>query len=147
MIRLSAKFLGQYVGKGIDKLSDEGYFPRAEEGTATATAIETLKLSEGEGASVNSGSVKKSADSSSQSHKVKVATKFSHVGKYDLLESLEINEQTSISAVEPDRSAAKDKAQDPIPLMMPSFDAGFWMVYGNRLQVNGTVEGLCYLAG
>lgn len=33
----------------------------------------------------------------------------------------------------------------PPPKMMPPFESEFWSVYGNKLRVNGTVEGVCHL--
>lgn len=31
--------------------------------------------------------------------------------------------------------------------LMPPWDSDFWNVYGNKLRVNGTVEGVCHLVG
>lgn len=33
----------------------------------------------------------------------------------------------------------------PIAQWIPAWDSGFWDVYGNKLRVNGTVEGICIL--
>ena len=42
--------------------------------------------------------------------------------------------------------AAKTRVKK-VPARMPQFDTPFWETYGNKLRVNGTVEGLCDLQG
>ena len=75
------------------------------------------------------------ADSSSQSDKVKMASKFSHTGMYDLLGDLqEDSPQSNKPAPKPKSSAPMQEAQGPFPPMMPSFDSYFWVVYGNKLR-------------
>ena len=37
------------------------------------------------------------------------------------------------------------KRQPPSPTMMPPFHSEFWNVYGNKLRVNGTAEGVCHM--
>lgn len=50
-----------------------------------------------------------------------------------------------------DMDSAGEWTQTPEPepqyVMMPPFDSHFWEVYGNKLRVNGTVEGVCNLLG
>lgn len=49
----------------------------------------------------------------------------------------------------PKRKGAKrgtsDRQSPPPPKMMPPFQSEFWSVYGNKLRVNGTVEGVCHM--
>ncbi|MCJ1289837.1 hypothetical protein MMC34_001370 [Xylographa carneopallida] len=40
-----------------------------------------------------------------------------------------------------------DASEQPASRLMPSWDSDFWNVYGNKLRVNGTVEGMCELVG
>ena len=73
------------------------------------------------------------------------ATRFAHKGKFkgmfDLLRDLPTDMDGSIEVFE--------VAEPPPPehLMMPPFDSHFWEVYGNKLRVNGTLEGVCNLLG
>lgn len=50
-----------------------------------------------------------------------------------------------------DMDTAGNRTPTPEPepqyVMMPPFDSHFWEVYGNKLRVNGTVEGVCNLLG
>ena len=48
-----------------------------------------------------------------------------------------------------DRAGNRTPTPEPEPqfVMMPPFDSHFWEVYGNKLRVNGTVEGVCNLLG
>jgi len=40
-----------------------------------------------------------------------------------------------------------DASEQPASRLMPPWDSDFWNVYGNKLRVNGTVEGHCDLSG
>ena len=129
-------------------MSDEDYFTPVEEDVpvipeeAPGTAIMDTGRVLDYGAV--SGNVGPSANASSSPAQAKVATKFSHVGKFDLLENLPQDiKQVSIAAAQPETSAATGNVQDPVAPMMPPFDSHFWVVYGNKLRVNGTVEGVC----
>lgn len=64
---------------------------------------------------------------------VEQPSRFSHAGRYDLLSNLEHD--------------AQELSIDESTMMMPPFDSHFWVVYGNKLRVNGTQEGLCDVSG
>ena len=36
--------------------------------------------------------------------------------------------------------------QKELPRLMPAWDKDFWRVYGNKIRVNGTIEGICDLS-
>ena len=76
---------------------------------------------------------------------------FSHPTKFDLLGELSSDEDL-IDLFEPSRSPKKVSKTNGVGApqtaqtaftMMPPFDDPFWSVYGNKLRVNGTVEGVC----
>lgn len=98
----------------------------------------------------------------------KMKSAFAHTGMFDLLR--EINEEEGamdyedLGPEDEEPPAAMAAPQDnqwnpppppvPRPLgdgdhkvsrYMPSWDSDFWNVYGNKLRVNGTVEGICDL--
>ena len=80
---------------------------------------------------------------------------FSHAGRFDLLGDLSSEEDpalvntTAVSeAVQADPQQHElRRVSPPAPTftMMPPFDSDFWRVYGNKLRVNGTAEGVCVL--
>lgn len=154
LIRLSAKLEseGEYVDEDMGTMSDEDYFTPIEEEIPVTTAeapgtaiMDTARVLDYGGVS---GDVGPSTNSSPPPGQAKVATKFSHAGKYDLLEGLpQDSNQVSIAAPEPGSSAATGNVQDSAAPMMPPFDSHFWVVYGNKLRVNGTVEGVCNVLG
>ena len=80
-----------------------------------------------------------SARSSSSSSKRPEPSKFSHAGQFDLLGDLpeEEAEKANIPAATMGR---------PSGLMMPPWNSQFWKLYGNKLRVNGTKEGVCNLS-
>lgn len=43
------------------------------------------------------------------------------------------------------KRGSSDRQSPPTPKMMPPFQSEFWSVYGNKLRVNGTVEGVCHM--
>ena len=108
---------GQYIGEEISKKPDDEFFTPGEKG-------------------IIAGETPSSANSSSESDIDKVASKFSHTGMYDLLGDLQ-----------GDSPQSPKPAPKPIPPMMPSFDSYFWVVYGNKLQVPGTIEGFWNVLG
>ncbi|KAL8789022.1 MAG: hypothetical protein Q9195_007042 [Heterodermia aff. obscurata] len=66
--------------------------------------------------------------------------KFAHKGMFDSLLDLPVDMDGASESI-----AAQD--HEPQYVMMPPFDSHFWEVYGNKLRVNGTVEGVCNLLG
>lgn len=69
------------------------------------------------------------------------ATRFAHKGMFDMLRDLPTDMDGSIEVDE----VAEPPPPDPV--MMPPFDSHFWEIYGNKLRVNGTLEGVCDLLG
>ena len=83
---------------------------------------------------------------------------FAHATKFDLLGDLTTDDDDGSLSPSPDRKRAKSKGSSiasdygnfdtffPVrrPTMMPAFDcdSDFWKVYANKLQVNGTLEGI-----
>lgn len=87
-------------------------------------------------------------------------TAFSHPTMFDLLgdipsdeEPMNLRLRAAATNDSDSRSALKKRgkisALEPWPepvvkfTMMPDFESHFWTVYGNKLRVNGTVEGVC----
>ena len=80
---------------------------------------------------------------------------FSHAGRFDLLGDLSSEEDPALVNMTAVSEAAQTDTQQhelrqvspPAPTftMMPPFDSDFWRVYGNKLRVNGTAEGICVL--
>ena len=70
----------------------------------------------------------------------KAANKFAHKGMFDSLLDLPVDMDGASESI-----AAQLPEQEYV--MMPPFDSHFWEVYGNKLRVNGTVEGVCNLLG
>ena len=66
------------------------------------------------------------------------ATRFAHKGMFDTLRDLPTDMDGSIEVAE---------SLPPDHVMMPPFDSHFWEIYGNKLRVNGTLEGVCDLLG
>ncbi|MCJ1398292.1 hypothetical protein MMC11_001489 [Xylographa trunciseda] len=101
----------------------------------------------------------------------KVKTPFSHAGMFDALDDASADDEGSVNFDEteplpystaiPPTTDSKDGWDTPPPLvpkvldaseqpasrLMPPWDSDFWNVYGNKLRVNGTVEGFCELSG
>ena len=69
------------------------------------------------------------------------ATRFAHKGMFDMLRDLPTDMDGSIDVF------GVAEPQPPEHVMMPPFDSHFWEVYGNKLRVNGTLEGVCNLLG
>lgn len=104
------------------------------------------------------------AQLSSRGNKPKRKTKkpmersaFSHATRFDVLGDLSSDEETMVEQPsvaprggfgratpmvrEPPQPEPQPKRDD----MMPPFHSDFWRVYGNKLRVFGTVEGVCDL--
>lgn len=80
---------------------------------------------------------------------------FSHAGRFDLLGDLSSDEDAALANVttvlEPTRPGPQHhhfrrvSPPEQTFTMMPAWDSDFWSVYGNKLRVNGTAEGICEL--
>ncbi|CAL8580912.1 hypothetical protein XPA_006628 [Xanthoria parietina] len=78
-------------------------------------------------------------------------TTFSHVTKFDLLGDL--SDEVDPFTLRPRTPSAEVKSKaEPEPEIdnetgrrLPAWESDFWKVYGNKLQVNGTMEGVCDL--
>lgn len=78
-------------------------------------------------------------------------TTFSHVTKFDLLGDL--SDEVDPFTLRPRIPSAEVKSKtEPEPEIdnetgrrLPAWESDFWKVYGNKLQVNGTMEGVCDL--
>lgn len=83
--------------------------------------------------------------------KVSSSTAFSHQNAFDLLGDITTDEDPLPTSLGPEKSpegkktkkAKKAKELKKTFTMMPAFDSHFWTVYGNKLRVNGTAEGIC----
>lgn len=117
-----------------DRDSDSSY------GGGVSLLLDPLTLQEnvspGTTTLANGSTPRKTRDPKSE----KAANKFAHKGMFDSLLDL---------PVDMDGASESIAAQHPEPqyVMMPPFDSHFWEVYGNKLRVNGTVEGVCNLLG
>lgn len=82
---------------------------------------------------------------------------FSHATKFDLLGDLPSDEELMVQSPSKTLRGGSGRAkpvveEPPMPEvesrrdgMMPAFHSDFWRVYGNKLRVFGTVEGVCDL--
>ncbi|KAL8672079.1 MAG: hypothetical protein Q9168_003439 [Polycauliona sp. 1 TL-2023] len=78
-------------------------------------------------------------------------TTFSHVTKFDLLGDL--SDEIDPHTLQPKKPAPGTKAKPELEnkidnetgRRLPAWESDFWKVYGNKLQVNGTMEGVCDL--
>ena len=97
-----------------------------------------LTLQENVNAS-DTGSAKGKSARKSRKAKIEEKTnRFAHKGMFDILSDLPADGPTEV--VEPPAPTSHH-------VMMPPFDSHFWEVYGNKLRVNGTMEGVCDLLG
>ncbi|KAI4260993.1 MAG: hypothetical protein L6R42_003796, partial [Xanthoria sp. 1 TBL-2021] len=78
-------------------------------------------------------------------------TTFSHVTKFDLLGDLSdeidpftLRPRAPAAEVEP-KPEPEPKIDNETGRRLPAWESDFWKVYGNKLQVNGTMEGVCNL--
>lgn len=81
---------------------------------------------------------------------------FSHPGMFDVLGDCSSNDEHEPTSEESALGLQELKERVPMELssapmkvisnLMPSWDSDFWNVYGNKLRVNGTVEGICDLS-
>ena len=102
----------------------------------------------------------------------KIKTPFSHAGMFDALDNASADDEDSVDFDEIEDQAGSgavlitedpidgwntpppppvpkvlDASEEPASRLMPPWDSDFWNVYGNKLRVNGTVEGVCDLSG
>ncbi|KAL8941848.1 MAG: hypothetical protein Q9211_001656 [Gyalolechia sp. 1 TL-2023] len=77
---------------------------------------------------------------------------FSHATAFDLLGDIPLDEDPVTLTLQPEKTAVqrskkqekrKKKADKEIDRRMPAWESPFWAAYGNKLRVNGTVEGVC----
>ena len=81
---------------------------------------------------------------------------FSHPGMFDVLGDDSSNDEHEPTPEDSAPELQDLKGRVPMELasppmevvsnLMPSWDSDFWNVYGNKLRVNGTVEGICDLS-
>ncbi len=169
LVRLSAKLeaAGHYVDEdGVPKSDDEAYLTAPEEGGVTLDNI--VKLSDtkpihnldssdssDQGVSLAVAALDAATISQSRTEPKKPKAKFnrkvssqttsSFKNAFDLLGDIPSDEDPLPRGLRPEESskAKKEKKQKERFTMMPPFDSHFWTVYGNKLRVNGTVEGVC----
>lgn len=77
--------------------------------------------------------------------KVSPSTAFSHKNAFDLLGDIPTDQDFLPSGPRSEKGAEgkKGKKLKKNFTMMPPFNSHFWTVYGNKLRVNGTMEGIC----
>ncbi len=172
LIRLSAKLeaAGQYVDEnGTTKSDDEAYWTAPEEaGVPTDDMLEpsnakfvrkpdpsdstnqsdSLAIAALNAVTISESQTKPQKPKAKANRKVSLPTAFSHQNAFDLLGDIPTDENPLHSSLRPEKSSEGKKAKKAKELkknftMMPAFDSHFWMVYGNKLRVNGTAEGIC----
>ena len=162
LIRLSAKLgsNGRYQDKPPTRKPKEAYFTAPEGGGVSIAHQRAHNPSQRMVTSLlEDGRVSTSSDDGSdlshrdlqtshgrrQPKEAKKPTKFSHAGRYDVLDGL--NEESLESSVSEGSSTNDTDSQVGESLAMPTFDDDFWSWYRNKLTVNGTVEGVCSTDG
>ena len=112
-----------------------------------------------------------SARTSTKPKQAKIKTPFSHAGMFDALDDVSVDDEDSVHSdyTQPPSSSKAfpavaasmdewatspppapkvlDASEQPASRLMPPWDSDFWNVYGNKLRVNGTVEGVYDLSG
>ncbi|KAL8935957.1 MAG: hypothetical protein Q9216_005173 [Gyalolechia sp. 2 TL-2023] len=77
---------------------------------------------------------------------------FSHATAFDLLGDIPMDEDLITLTLQPEKTERpkskkqekrKKRADKEIGRRIPAWESSFWGVYGNKLRVNGTVEGVC----
>lgn len=77
---------------------------------------------------------------------------FSHATSFDLLGDIPLEEDLITLSLQPEKTERlmsrkqqkrMKKAANEIGRRMPAWESPFWTIYGNKLCVNGTVEGVC----
>lgn len=85
---------------------------------------------------------KKSKATKPNHNKPSSQTSFSHRNTFDLLDDIPTDRDLPASLHLESASEGKKNKNNKFT-MMPSFESHFWTVYGNKLRVNGTAEGVC----
>ena len=171
LIRLSSKI--EQAGRYVDS-DDESYeTPPGAHDAKLQTSAKTLATSTPMRTTSHSQSVPQQTENTTSSENAQVLnpkrrftetpkpssptrltpSAFSHPGRFDLLDSLsdegggEQHPSHSPSPPSGPDHVLRPAADNFLPAfkMMPQWDSDFWNVYGNKLRVNGTVEGVCDL--
>lgn len=115
--------------------------PRASDSGLGGVSVKPLILQENTNPAETKPSRGKSAHNTRKSNMGEEVNSFAHKGMFDTLLDLPANMDGA------GESRAAQEPEQPQFIMMPPFDSHFWEVYGNKLRVNGTVEGVCNLLG
>ena len=97
--------------------------------------------------------VKKISKSNQQPYQPYKKTPFSHSTIFDILVTTEYDDEeepgseaeTPVLASTTPAVVISHVDSVPRPRLMPPWESDFWNVYGNKLRVNGTLEGVCIL--
>ena len=174
LIRLSAKLeaAGHYVDEnGIPEVEDEEEYETApEDGGVTLDKIDadpahhsdasdsgnqgfSLAVAALDAATISHAATKPEKPKVKSPKRKKASTKtwFSHQNAFDLLDNVSADDDGLPMSLKPGNSvlegkkAKKERKKTKRFTMMPPFDSHFWTVYGNKLRVNGTAEGMCWM--
>ena len=82
-----------------------------------------------------------------------IRSPFSHTNPFDLLNQLSLEDRPeTLKSTSKTNLSISAKPQHPAPRprpsnhkMMPPVESSFWLRYGNKLRVNGTVEEVCVI--
>lgn len=88
-----------------------------------------------------------------QAHGQTIRSPFSHTNPFDLLNQLSLEDRTeTLRPISKTNLSITDDQQQSVPRprpsrhkMMPPVESSFWLRYGNKLRVNGTVEEVCVI--
>ena len=168
LIRLAAKL--EAAGQYIDIYeSDDAYHTASEDTSGFGGGVhlptdteESTSDSSSEGVSLVSNEPfspgvvtkknKKKKAKRNLKQVVKEKTAFSHEGMFDLLgedpgDRNEAELELGLGKMGIDGPSEGDSPTPQKVIKMPPWDSDFWNTYGNKLRVNGTVEGVCKLRG
>ena len=154
LIRLSAKLeaAGHYVDdNGFPSSEDDEYDTAPEDAQVISPGDNddfsdrgvSLAIAALDEAIISEGGPRKAKTKSKQ--KVSLRTAVSHPNAFDLLADIPTDEDPLPPSLPPTKISKEMKAKKEKKkfTMMPPFSSHFWTVYGNKLRVNGTVEGVC----
>ena len=156
LIRLSAKLeaAGHYVDEnGFPTSEDDEYTTASEDADAASPGDEddsgnqdislaVAALDKATLSTAGPGNIKTKAGPG-----VAPRTAVSHPNAFDLLADAPAEEGPLPVSLRTAKVSGKKKAKKAKEkfTMMPPFSSHFWTVYGNKLRVNGTVEGVCVM--